>query len=199
MSKTTDLILTALFTALTAAGAMLSLPLPFTPVPLTLATLASMLAGAFLGSKYGSLSQLIYILLGAIGVPVFHNFTAGLGILAGPTGGYLLGYIATAFFTGILLKKKSTSCKNSLCLPFRYAILLYFRNLLVHAFNRHISPGFPGKLRSSISPGRLDQNSGSSNSDSPIKACSYTKSYVKIKPQYTNRGENHVKILSKLL
>lgn len=107
MSKTTDLILTALFTALTAAGAMLSLPLPFTPVPLTLATLASMLAGAFLGSKYGSLSQLIYILLGAIGVPVFHNFTAGLGILAGPTGGYLLGYIATAFFTGILLKKKA--------------------------------------------------------------------------------------------
>lgn len=104
MTKTTNLILTALFTALTATGAMLSLPLPLTPVPVTLATLACMLAGAFLGPKYGSLSQIIYILLGAIGIPVFHNFTAGFGIIAGPTGGYLLGYIASAFCTGLILK-----------------------------------------------------------------------------------------------
>lgn len=111
MSRTTNLILTALFTALTTVGAMLSLPLPFTPVPLTLATLASLLAGAFVGPKYGSLSQLIYILLGTIGIPVFHNLTAGIGILAGPTGGYLLGYITTAFFTGILLKKNTQTMR----------------------------------------------------------------------------------------
>lgn len=109
--QTANLILTAMFTALTAVGAYLSLPLPFTPVPVTLATLASMMAGIFLGPKYGSLSQIIYLFIGIAGIPVFHNFTAGVGIITGPTGGYLLGYIAIAFCGGLACR--STNIRDS--------------------------------------------------------------------------------------
>lgn len=110
-SKTTRLMLAALFTALTAICAYISIPLPFTPVPITLATLAATLSGALLGPKYGVLSQVVYLLLGAVGVPVFHNFTGGLGILTGPTGGYLIGYLTMAFLTGLIIcqAKKGTS------------------------------------------------------------------------------------------
>lgn len=98
------LILTALFAALTAVGAWISIPLPFTAVPITLATMLASLAGGLLGPWYGALSQVIYLLLGAAGVPVFHNMTGGVGILAGPTGGYLVGYITSALLCGILMR-----------------------------------------------------------------------------------------------
>lgn len=110
-NKLTKMILAALFAALTAIGAWISIPLPFTPVPITLATLVATLAGAFLGWKYGSISMIIYVLLGAVGAPVFHNFTGGLGIVSGPTGGYLIGYITSALLCGILL---DVICKNKL-------------------------------------------------------------------------------------
>jgi len=102
-SKTTALLLSALLAALTAVFSVVSLPLPFTPVPVNLATLSVMLAGGLLGHKYGTLSQTVYVLLGAVGVPVFHSFSGGLGILVGPTGGYLMGYVAAAFAIGLLL------------------------------------------------------------------------------------------------
>lgn len=94
--------LTALLAAVTAACSWISVPLPFTPVPINLATLAVFLAGGLLGAKYGSISIIIYVLLGAIGVPVFHSFTGGIGIITGPTGGYIIGYIPAALFTGLV-------------------------------------------------------------------------------------------------
>ena len=99
------LALTAMFTALTAILAQISVPLPFTPVPISMATFAVFCAGALLGPKYGSASLALYTLLGALGVPVFAQFTAGLGILAGPTGGYIIGYILAAFFTGLIITR----------------------------------------------------------------------------------------------
>ncbi len=99
------LILTGLFAALTAVFAWISIPLPFTPVPIVLSTLGVTLAGGLLGPKYGTLSMVVYVLLGAVGAPVFHNFTGGLGILTGPTGGYLIGYISYAFLTGFLVNR----------------------------------------------------------------------------------------------
>lgn len=104
-SKTTCLLLCALFAALTAICSFISIPLPFTPVPVNLATLSVFLAGGLLGCRYGTLSQIVYVLLGAAGAPVFHNFTAGLGIVAGPTGGYILGYVTAAFFTGLIIER----------------------------------------------------------------------------------------------
>lgn len=103
--KTKMMILCALFAALTAVCSMISIPLPFTPVPINLATLSVFLAGGLLGSKYGALSQLVYVVLGAVGLPVFHNFTGGLGIITGPTGGYIIGYVAAAWLIGFLAEK----------------------------------------------------------------------------------------------
>lgn len=108
-------VLCALFAALTAVCSFIYIPLPFTPVPINLATLSVFLAGGVLGAKYGAISQFVYVLIGAIGIPVYSNFTGGLGILTGPTGGFLIGYIAGAFVIGLALKgliKNSGSGKS---------------------------------------------------------------------------------------
>lgn len=109
------LVLTGIFTAVVAVCSWITVPLPFTQVPINLAILGVLLAGGFLGSKYGSLSLLIYILLGAVGIPVFAGFGAGLGTLAGPTGGYIAGYILCAAIAGIgsAVSVSSTSRKSS--------------------------------------------------------------------------------------
>ncbi len=103
--NTKRMILYALFAALTAVCSMISIPLPFTPVPINLATLSVFLAGGLLGSKGGAISQLVYVFLGAIGLPVFAQFTGGFGILTGPTGGYIIGYVAGAWLTGFVIEK----------------------------------------------------------------------------------------------
>lgn len=100
--KTMQMILCAFFAALTAVLSQIALPLPFTPVPVNLATLSVFLSGALLGPRYGALSQFLFVLLGGIGLPVFSQFTGGLGTLVGPTGGYLVGYILASFVTGLL-------------------------------------------------------------------------------------------------
>ena len=74
--------------------------LPIGPVPITLAPLAILLSVYILGTKKGTIALLIYLLIGAVGVPVFSGFTGGIGKLAGPTGGYLIGYIFFAFIAG---------------------------------------------------------------------------------------------------
>lgn len=104
-SKTTALVLCGLFAALMAICSYISIPLPFTPIPVNLGALAVFLAGGLLGKKYGSVSLAVWVLLGAVGVPVFAGFRAGLGVLAGPTGGYIVGYIVAAFLIGLLLEK----------------------------------------------------------------------------------------------
>lgn len=91
------------FTALTMAGAYIRIPLPFTPVPLTLQTFFVLLAGAVLGKKLGSLSQISYLFIGIFGLPVFTGGLYGLARLFGPTGGYLLGFVAAAYLIGRLL------------------------------------------------------------------------------------------------
>lgn len=103
-NRTYMLTLTALFAAVLAVGSWISIPLPFTPIPINLGTLAVILTGALLGWKYGTLSVMIYILLGAVGVPVFAGFTGGLGHLTGPTGGYIIGYITSALICGIIME-----------------------------------------------------------------------------------------------
>ncbi len=104
-TNTKNLILTAMMTAVTAVSAIISVPLPFSPVPVSLATLAVLICGGLLGPKYGAIAQAVYLLLGCVGAPVFHNFTSGLGIVMGPTGGFLAGYILMAFTFGLLLNK----------------------------------------------------------------------------------------------
>ncbi|MDR3270382.1 MAG: biotin transporter BioY [Peptococcaceae bacterium] len=88
----------AMFAALTAIGAYIVIP--FQPVPITLQNLFTFLAAVLLGGKWGALSQLIYVLLGIIGLPVFAGGKAGLGTLFGPTGGYIIGFVIGAYVLG---------------------------------------------------------------------------------------------------
>ena len=99
-----QMTLISLFAALTAVGAFISIPLY--PVPLTLQTLFTLLAAMTLGSVMGASSQIIYVLLGVIGLPVFAGFKAGIGILFGPTGGFLFGFIICAFIVGKFIELK---------------------------------------------------------------------------------------------
>lgn len=98
---TQDLVLCALCAAVTCILAPLSVPLAG-EVPVSLATFAVLLSGILLGAKTGGLSQVIYVLLGSVGVPVFAGWTGGLGITIGVTGGYIIGYIPMAFVAGFL-------------------------------------------------------------------------------------------------
>lgn len=90
------------FLSATVLGAYVRVPLPFTPVPVTLQTFFVLLAGAYLGAGAGASSQLIYVVLGAAGAPVFAGAACGLSSIFGPTGGYLLGFAAAAFLIGAL-------------------------------------------------------------------------------------------------
>ena len=91
----------ALMAAVTAVAAQIAIPLPFSPVPFTLQVLAVILSGFLLGVRYGALAQAIYLLIGAFGVPVFAQFKGGLGVVLGPTGGYLLSYPIAAAVAGL--------------------------------------------------------------------------------------------------
>ncbi len=94
------------FTILTAIAAQITIPVK--PVPFTLQTMMVLLAGALLGAKNGAYSQLIYLSLGAIGLPIFADTADGLycvSRLFGPTGGYLLAFPAAAFLVGYLVQK----------------------------------------------------------------------------------------------
>ena len=101
--KTKQMVLIALMTAVTCVLGPLSIPLPFSPVPISLTNFAIFLAIFVLGMKNGTISFIIYLLLGAVGVPVFSSFRGGLQILAGPTGGYLIGFIFLALIMGFAL------------------------------------------------------------------------------------------------
>src|SRR5690625_2455417 len=107
------MIVTALFAAIISILAQISIPFPL-GVPITGQTLAIGLAATILGSRFGTLSALLYLVIGAIGVPVFAQLTGGLGIIVGPTGGFLVGFIPATFIMGYFLEKTSFTIKNAL-------------------------------------------------------------------------------------
>lgn len=87
-----DLCQVGICTALTCVLSQIAIPLPFTPIPLSFGPVAVFFTGLLLPPKIAGLSQLCYLLLGGVGLPVFHNFLGGPAVLFGPTGGYLLAY-----------------------------------------------------------------------------------------------------------
>lgn len=96
----TKVFLVISFTALTALAAQARFYLPFTPVPVTLQSLMVVLSGACLGPWLGVSSQLLLIVLGCLGVGVFSGNLTGLDVLAGPTSGYIFGFVLTAYLVG---------------------------------------------------------------------------------------------------
>ena len=107
--KPRDVTVSAVFSVLTALGAWVSIPLPITPVPVTLQVFFVLLSGAVLGERLGALAQIIYLLLGLIGLPVFAGGESGPAVLVGPTGGYLVGFVAAAYLTGRLAESSQSS------------------------------------------------------------------------------------------
>lgn len=98
-----------LMTAVICVMGPLVVPLPFSPVPISLTNFAVYLAVWLLGAKKGTISYLIYLLIGLIGVPVFSAFTGGAAKLLGPTGGYLIGFIFMALICGFFIEKGRSS------------------------------------------------------------------------------------------
>ena len=105
-----SIVFCALCCALTCALSVVSIPIQ--PVPITLATLAVYMAGAFMGPMYGAISQILYLILVLVGVPCTSKLIGGFSVFTGPTAGFLVAYVPTAFLVGLLygyFKKKSTT------------------------------------------------------------------------------------------
>lgn len=100
-----EMILVALFAALTAVGAFIKIPLG--AVPITLQLLFTVLAGILLGSKLGALSQLVYMIIGLLGVPVFSSGTVGLTSVISPSFGYVIGFVLGAYVIGKIAEGKT--------------------------------------------------------------------------------------------
>ena len=97
-----NMVLIAVFTAIIAVCSWISVPIG--PVPFTLQTFAVFVTAGLLGTKRSEISIIVFIILGTIGVPVFAGFSSGPGVIAGPTGGYIVGFLLTALIIGLLMK-----------------------------------------------------------------------------------------------
>lgn len=110
LQRSTILSHTATFVALIAVGGFISIP--FVPVPFTLQTLFVLLAGTVM-KRYAVIPAFLYLLLGTMGLPIFHNGLAGIGVLLGPTGGYLAGFLPAALLTGFAYERKGREIRGA--------------------------------------------------------------------------------------
>jgi biotin transport system substrate-specific component len=138
-SFTRDLILIGLTSALTGLAAQLEIRLPLTPVPVTLQPLAVFVCGAALGSRRAALAMLLYLAEGAAGLPVFAGGGAGLAHLAGPTGGYLLGFVPAAFVIGWFAERGWDRT------PWRAAVAMTLGGVVLYACGVTQLAGFVGR------------------------------------------------------
>lgn len=129
-------ILTALFAALIAAGAFIRIPLP--PVPITLQTLFTLIAGLLLPLSVSLGSVLVYLFLGVIGLPIFTS-GGGLAAITGPTGGYLIGLIPAVIIAGLMMGGKQRSYLYTLLVAFIATVALYIPGLLWLGYSRSLS------------------------------------------------------------
>lgn len=119
--RTKALSVCALFAALLSISSVVSIPIPFSPVPITLQVMVVFLVAGILGPVLGALACAIYLILGAIGLPVYAGASSGLAVLIGPTGGYLFGFLLGSYLGGLVCRKRSTSRTSDLlkvCLGF---------------------------------------------------------------------------------
>ena len=105
MKKTQMITLTGLCCALLCIAAPVTVPIPISPVPISLAPLAVFISSYILTPVQCLSGIVIYIILGAVGLPVFSGFTGGIGIIAGPTGGFILGYMGTALVSSFFVHR----------------------------------------------------------------------------------------------
>jgi|SRR5699024_4277836 len=104
LEKLQTMTVISLFAAIIGIMAQIAIPLPI-GVPITGQTLAIGLTATILGSRYGTYATMLYIAIGAVGIPVYAHLTSGVGVIVGPTGGFLIGFIPTVFVIGLYLEK----------------------------------------------------------------------------------------------
>ena len=144
------------FVILTSLGAFVRVPLPFSPVPITLQTFFVLLSGALLGGNLGTISQLSYLLLGVSGLSVFTGAGSGIFYLLGPTGGYILGFVLAASFIGRSIKYSQNNFFTVFAVLFLGDLILlssgiiWLKLLLGYSFTKVLLIGFipfiPGDL-----------------------------------------------------
>ena len=121
-----DLLLVLFGSLFVAAFAQIVIPLPFTPVPLTGQTFAVLLVGAALGSRRGAASLGLYMLAGALGLPFFAAGKSGLAYIAGPTLGYLVGFVLAAWVVGLLAERGLERSIRTSILPFLIGTVIIY-------------------------------------------------------------------------
>jgi biotin transport system substrate-specific component len=144
-----------LFAVLTAASSAVAFPLAFSPVPITLQTLVVILSGAMLGPLWGPVSQILYLGAGTTGMPVFAGGAGGPGVLAGPTGGYLIGFVIAAWTAGLFLRPGASWLRITAGLLLAHVVVFLFgvSHLMVfigsdvgHALDLGVIPFLPGMV-----------------------------------------------------
>lgn len=153
--KTKEMTMIALMTALICVAGLLSISIG--PIPITLSNFAVYMAAAVLGAKGGPIAVALYLLIGAVGVPVFSGFSGGLQKLMGVTGGYLVGYIPGAWIGGLAVKPGQTQPEKKWLLPLNLVLgtlviyilgtawfILQTGNSLASAMGLCVLPFLPG-------------------------------------------------------
>ncbi len=147
--KALYLTMTALFAVIICVCSMMSIP---AAIPFTLQTFAVFLALFVLGGKYGTLSIAVYILLGVTGIPVFHNFTGGIGILMSNTGGYILGFLLCGIIYLSMTKPINKKPAFKLISAFAGLIICYILGTLRFVISSAQSTDFTAVLLTCVAP-----------------------------------------------
>ncbi len=144
--KSSQLVWTLTFSVLMILAANVAVPVK--PVPFTLQTMIVLLSGAFLGARNGALSQVLYLALGFIGLPVFANFNFGPAALIGPTAGYLLSWPFAAYLVGYLVERNKSTLNITVAMVISQLLIL-----LTGAF--YLSVFFNGNLETALFSGAI--------------------------------------------
>jgi biotin transport system substrate-specific component len=139
LTRSRTIAYSSAFIGLITLGGWISIPC--IPVPFTLQTLFVLLAGAVM-KRYAVIPVSLYILLGALGLPLFHNGVAGIGVLLGPTGGYLIGFIFAALFSGLAYEHRSGPLR--ICGLIAATLIIYAWGIgwLMYSLDREFLPAF---------------------------------------------------------
>jgi len=140
------------FSALTAAGSFIRIPIP--PVPITMQSFFVLLSGMLLGPRAGALSQIVYFLLGLIGLPVFSG-GGGLSYVAKPSFGYILGFIAASAISGHIVQRKGYTLTNILFASLCSMSAIYLIGTPYLAFNLHYIVHKPDALGFALKAGLI--------------------------------------------
>ena len=157
---TKAIVFTALFAALIAACAFISIPVPGTPIPIVLQNMMVVLSGMLIGPILGTASTLLFIIAGILGLPVFSGGTGGFAKIMGPTGGFIIGYAIAALVAGLILGRPRLDGKKHIARIIIAAVcgfvvmyipgVLHFMNSLDKTFSETMAlcviPYIPGDL-----------------------------------------------------